>query len=124
MRGGDDDDEPQRPETDFAKFAYPSTKKSENEPGRAGANRPADLRGAVEAIMLVLDEPVAEDVLAGVLDVTTAEVAEELTALAADYNETGAASSCAGRPVGGGSTRVGSSPRTWSGSCSTASRCG
>jgi len=43
------------------------------------------MRGALEAIMMVLDEPVSEDVLAGVLDTTTADVAAELTALADDY---------------------------------------
>jgi len=87
VSGGEDDDEPQRPETDFAKFAYPSTNKAENEArAEPGANRPADMRGALEAIMMVLDEPVSEDVLAGVLDTTTADVAAELTALADDYN--------------------------------------
>ncbi len=87
VRGGEDDDEPQRPETDIAKFAYPSTNKAENEArAEPGPNRPADMRGALEAIMMVLDEPVAEDVLAGVLDTTTADVAAELTALADDYN--------------------------------------
>ena len=75
MFGGDDEDEPQRPETDVADAPVP--------------NRPDHLRGAVEAILLVVDEPVAEDMLAGVLNVTTPEVTEELTALAAEYNAGG-----------------------------------
>ncbi len=77
--GGSDEDEPQRPETDVAGM----------EAGDEGLTRPADLRGAIEAILMVVDEPVGDDVLAGVLDVTTGEVIDELIALAADYDAAG-----------------------------------
>jgi segregation and condensation protein B len=54
-------------------------------PGLAGA----ELGGALEAILMVVDEPVTETQLADVLDVAPDDVAEQLHALAADYGESG-----------------------------------
>jgi segregation and condensation protein B len=48
-----------------------------------------ELRGALEAILLVVDEPVAEIVLAQVLEQPTARVAAMLDAVAADYTAAG-----------------------------------
>ncbi|GAA4040180.1 SMC-Scp complex subunit ScpB [Nonomuraea soli] len=47
------------------------------------------LHAALEAILLVVDEPVAEITLAQVLERPTHEVAEALRALAAEYTEAG-----------------------------------
>jgi segregation and condensation protein B len=52
-------------------------------PGLAGA----ELGGALEAILMVVDEPVTEVQLADVLDVAPEDVAERLHALAAEYAE-------------------------------------
>ncbi len=49
----------------------------------------AELRGAVEAILLVVDEPVTEVMLAQVLEQRTARIVETLAGLAADYAATG-----------------------------------
>jgi segregation and condensation protein B len=57
-------------------------------------------RAALEAVLLVLDEPVAEVVLAQVLERPTEEVAETLRALAADYDDAGRGFEL--RQVGGG----------------------
>jgi segregation and condensation protein B len=54
-------------------------------PGLAGA----ELGAALEAILMVVDEPVTEAQLADVLDVAPEDVAERLRALAADYAESG-----------------------------------
>jgi segregation and condensation protein B len=48
-----------------------------------------DARTALEAVLLVVDEPVAEVVLAQVLERPTEEVGQLLHALAADYDEQG-----------------------------------
>ncbi len=50
---------------------------------------PDNLPAALEAILLVVDEPVSDDVLAEVVDVPTADVTAALIALAAEYTETG-----------------------------------
>ncbi len=52
-------------------------------PGLAGA----ELGGALEAILMVVDEPVTEAQLADVLDVAPEDVAERLQSLAAEYAE-------------------------------------
>ncbi|MEV1290415.1 SMC-Scp complex subunit ScpB [Micromonospora sp. NPDC049679] len=49
----------------------------------------AEFRGALEAILLVVDEPVAEIVLAQVLEQPTERVAAMLRAVAADYTAAG-----------------------------------
>ena len=54
-------------------------------PGLAGT----ELGAALEAILMVVDEPVTEAQLADVLDVAPEDVAERLRALAADYAESG-----------------------------------
>jgi segregation and condensation protein B len=48
---------------------------------------PTELRGAVEAILLVVDEPVAEITLAQVLDLPTARIRGVLEELTAEYTE-------------------------------------
>lgn len=50
---------------------------------------PVDLRGALEAILLVVDEPVADVVLAQILEQPTEAVAAALHALADEYTSTG-----------------------------------
>ncbi|PRX98650.1 SMC-Scp complex subunit ScpB [Allonocardiopsis opalescens] len=57
-------------------------------PGPA-AGEEARLRAAIEAIVLVVDEPVAESVLAEVLDTPAERVRELLRALSAEYTEAG-----------------------------------
>ncbi|HKD97459.1 MAG TPA: SMC-Scp complex subunit ScpB [Micromonosporaceae bacterium] len=47
---------------------------------------PEDLRAALEAIMLVVDQPVTEGQLAEVLDVPVADVTAHLTGLSAEYS--------------------------------------
>ncbi len=54
-------------------------------PGLAGP----ELGAALEAILMVVDEPVTEAQLADVLDAAPEDVAERLRALAADYAESG-----------------------------------
>jgi segregation and condensation protein B len=50
---------------------------------------PVDLRPAIEAILMVVDEPVAEQVLAQVLEQPVQLVGAELVRLAAEYAEQG-----------------------------------
>lgn len=57
-------------------------------PGAAGVAEPG-LHAALEAILLVVDEPVAEVTLAQVLERPTHEVAAALRELAAEYSATG-----------------------------------
>ncbi|MDO5627947.1 MAG: SMC-Scp complex subunit ScpB [Mobilicoccus sp.] len=47
---------------------------------------PRGARGALEAVLMVVEEPVAVDVLASVLSLEEAEVVEHLEALAAEYD--------------------------------------
>ena len=56
-------------------------------PGTGGP--PAGLWPALEAILLVADEPVAENMLAQVLEVAQADIGAALAALAASYAEQG-----------------------------------
>jgi segregation and condensation protein B len=57
--------------------------------GGADAEPLPPLRAALEAVLLVVDEPVAEIVLAQVLERPTEEVAARLRELAAEYDEQG-----------------------------------
>jgi segregation and condensation protein B len=57
--------------------------------GEVGGESPSGLRSALEAILLVADEPVAENMLAQVLEVAQAEVTAALHGLAASYTEQG-----------------------------------
>ena len=82
------------------------------------------LRAALEAVLLVVDEPVAEVTLAQVVERPTEEVGRVLRELAADYDESGRGFSCARSPAGGGCTPGRSAPRSSSGSCATVSRPG
>jgi segregation and condensation protein B len=54
-----------------------------------GSPDPAGLRAALEAIMLVVDEPVSETVLAGVLEQPVARVNAALGELSAEYTAAG-----------------------------------
>jgi segregation and condensation protein B len=64
----------------------PSTGGEDAEPAKTEI-QPADLRGALEAILLVVDEPVSEIILAQVLDVPTNRINEALNELAAGYTD-------------------------------------
>jgi segregation and condensation protein B len=55
------------------------------ESGGPDGAAPVDLRAALEAILLVVDEPVGDDALAQVLEVPTAAVEAQLEAIAAEY---------------------------------------
>jgi segregation and condensation protein B len=70
--GGDDEDDWQQPETDV-------------HADESGSRRPANLTAALEAILMVVDEPVAPDVLAEVLDVSIDEATAALEELSAQY---------------------------------------
>ncbi|HET9657174.1 MAG TPA: SMC-Scp complex subunit ScpB [Kineosporiaceae bacterium] len=50
---------------------------------------PRGAQGAVEAVLMVVDEPVAEGTLASALGLTVAQVDQVLAELAADYDEAG-----------------------------------
>jgi segregation and condensation protein B len=50
-----------------------------------GPAGPADLRAALEAILMVVDEPVVEGLLAQVLEQPVARISAELAGLAAEY---------------------------------------
>lgn len=54
-------------------------------PDVAGLAEPADLRPALEAILLVVDEPVPDVMLAQILEQPTERVVAALTALSEDY---------------------------------------
>ncbi len=54
-----------------------------------GGESPSGLSSALEAILLVADEPVAENILAQVLEVAQADVAAALHGLAAAYSDQG-----------------------------------
>ena len=58
-----------------------------SEPGEASER--ADLSPAVEALLLLAEEPISESTLAAALDVSVAEVADCLAELVAFYDETG-----------------------------------
>lgn len=50
---------------------------------------PSGARGALEAVLMVVDEPVGETALAAALGVTVSEVTDLLAELVADYDESG-----------------------------------
>ncbi|MGH3277132.1 MAG: SMC-Scp complex subunit ScpB [Streptosporangiaceae bacterium] len=62
---------------------------SEMAAASAGAAAAPGLRASLEAILLVADEPVPENVIAQVVERPTAEVAAQLRGLAADYDSEG-----------------------------------
>jgi len=59
------------------------------EDGEVGGESPSGLWSALEAILLVADEPVAENMLAQVLEVAQHDIAVALRGLAASYAEQG-----------------------------------
>ncbi|MBN1173848.1 MAG: SMC-Scp complex subunit ScpB [Micromonosporaceae bacterium] len=63
----------------------PPAQQSESEDRQLPEWRQEDLRSAIEAILLVVDEPVPEIVLAQVLERPTAEVAATLADLSVEY---------------------------------------
>ncbi len=85
-------DEARRDET--AEVSEPAGVEGAGVEGDTGAQRPTDvdlppLRAALEAVLLVVDEPVAEVVLAQVLERPTSEVAAVLRELADEYDAQG-----------------------------------
>ena len=86
-RPGDEvEDDEQRPETDLA-VPGPGEEVSGDEVADEApvSGRPDNLVGALEAILLVVDEPVPTDVLSEVLDVPLEETYEALETLASTY---------------------------------------
>ncbi|WP_424534550.1 SMC-Scp complex subunit ScpB [Sphaerisporangium viridialbum] len=69
----------------------PEGSEDTGDPEVAGETAEAEpsLRAALEAILLVVDEPVAEVTLAQVLERPSREIAEALTALSAEYTAAG-----------------------------------
>jgi segregation and condensation protein B len=59
----------------------------ETPPGAVVFEDPVELRGALEAILLVVDQPVTEITLAQVLDLPTDRIRGGLAELAAEYSE-------------------------------------
>ena len=72
--------------------------------GEVGGESPSGLWSALEAILLVADEPVAENILAQVLEVAQADVAAALHGLAAAYATRAGDSTCARSPAAGATT--------------------
>jgi segregation and condensation protein B len=70
------------------------------EPGLDLESLPGGARGALEAVLMVVEEPVPEPALAEVLDLPPARVSELLTGLAREYEEQGRGFDL--RPVAGG----------------------
>jgi segregation and condensation protein B len=83
----DDEDDWQQPETDVHAVAQElADDRTTGEAGEAAvSDRPANLSAALEAILLVVDEPVSTEVLAEVLDVPLDETMVALEELAAQY---------------------------------------
>jgi segregation and condensation protein B len=73
----------------------PRTEVAPSKPAPSGEKQtlalvtPEELRPALEAILLVVDEPVAEVVLAQILERPTEEIAAAMQALSAEYTEAG-----------------------------------
>ncbi|BCJ55861.1 hypothetical protein Asp14428_73360 [Actinoplanes sp. NBRC 14428] len=83
-----------------------------------------ELRAALEAILLVVDEPVAEMQLAQIVEQPTERVAAALDDISARYTAAGHGFDLRRAAGGGGSTRGRNTRRTSSGSFSTGSPCG
>jgi segregation and condensation protein B len=71
-----------------------------SEPGLDLESLPGGARGALEAVLMVVEEPVPELALAEALDLPPARVSELLTGLAREYDEQGRGFDL--RPVAGG----------------------
>ncbi len=109
----------------YGRSRRPERAAGDPEPFEPAALAAEELRGALEAILLVVDEPVGEHVLAQVLEQPAERIAATLArARRGVHRSRATASSCAGRPAAGGLyTRAEYAP-TWSGSCWTGSRSG
>ena len=84
---------------------------------------PGGARGAIEAVLMVVDEPVTEMALASALELPVEDVVGHLHALAAGLRRGQPwLHRCAASPVAGGSTAAPTTPRWSRSSCSTASR--
>lgn len=59
----------------------------ESTPDVAAQDLPGGVRAAIEAVLMVIEEPVSEDALAEALEVPVAQVCEHVAALVADYDE-------------------------------------
>ena len=78
---------------------------------RRAARRRTELRGGLEALLFVMDDPVDEETLAAALRCPVEQVRAGLAELAADYDERRAGHRrCAGWGRGGGSTPARSTP--------------
>src|SRR5690606_10655184 len=80
--------DPAPAETESAETEPAETEPAETEPSDAGLDEPG-LRAALEAILLVVDEPVADEVLAKALEQPTARVTAALYALSEEYTAAG-----------------------------------
>ena len=86
---------------------------------------PAELRGGLEALLFVMDDPVDEETLAGALRCPVDQVRTGLAELAAGYDAAARPGSrCAGWGRGGGSTPARSTPPSSSATWSTGSAAG
>ena len=71
-----------------------------SEPGLDLESLPGGARGALEAVLMVVEEPVPESALAEALDLPPSRISELLTGLAQEYDEQGRGFDL--RPVAGG----------------------
>ncbi len=62
------------------------SQETEEQPPFVAADLPGGLQAALEAVLMVIDEPVAEPIIATALDVPVEEVAAALKALSASYD--------------------------------------
>lgn len=85
---------------------------------------PGGARSAIEAVLMVVDEPVSEVALATALEVPLADVRAHLEAWKLSMPPRTAASPCGRSAAGGGSTAGPTTPRPSRSSSSTGSRPG
>ena len=83
---------------------------------------PGGARSAIEAVLMVVDEPITEMALASALELPVDDVRAHLEDLERSMPRSSAASPCARSPVAGGSTAAPTTPPSSRSSCSTASR--
>ena len=87
--------EPENIEPEVAEVEPAEVEPAEVEAGEAPEEQvafdindfPGGARGAIEAVLMVIDEPVSEMSLASALELPVGDVVEHLHALAADYDE-------------------------------------
>jgi segregation and condensation protein B len=88
-RGSDEDEPGKDPGADDDETPDRDAQQPETDQAEPLPDRPADVPAAMEAILLIVDEPVATDVLAEVLHLSVDETHRTLQALASQYTADG-----------------------------------